>query len=358
MPSRNKTKGNKGTSTVAKRVTVKSTIVQPAKVAPNKAKKQVRQSLQLSPCAWRFAKTVFDPFMSPAGACVPSVPNMQTRKYKTINVGVFTNGAYNGFIAVNPFAGCVNDLAFARVTNSAYGGTSFALDGVNPTGTINVFSNSPYGTASFTSQTGSTRLVACGIRVKYSGTVMNRAGMVFAIQNRNHTSLDGLSSPQIGVMPNALVTVTTDNEWVNVVYTPNDPTDFDFYLPQNRGASGNLGQLGLIGILLEGMGAAGNGSFLYEIHGHYETNLRADPGLTSSESDPVGLSSVSNIIANQQIDGYTGYLDTGRLWNNLSALASHDLTRFVAGGVMNMGMRYLTQRSPRTIAGGPVISEM
>lgn len=358
MPSRNSNKLKKGKSTVAKRVTVKSTILQPASVAPNKSKpKSNAPSLKLSPCAWKFTKTVFDPFNSPAGACVPSLPNMPSRKFKTIVRGTVVNGASTGYIAVNPFAGCTFDLAVARITGSTFAGTSMTLDSAAPTGVSNIFTNSQYAQTNFGPTLGLARLVACGIRIKYQGTVMNRSGVVYAIQNRAHQSLDGYSTAVIGTLPNALITTTPDNEWVNVIYTPNDPTDYDWYNPSSRGSSTSLNQNGLIAIMFDGNGTAGNGSFIFEVHGHYETNIRTEQSMTPSESDPVGLAVTANIISNSTVDGYTGILDTGRLWNNLSALASHDLTRFAVGSAMNLGMRYLTHAS-RDYRGGPVIQEM
>ena len=133
----------------------------------------------VSKCGRDYLSVLTNPFraISPL-PCIPDVIALPSNKFRTRSIGTFeTNDSGQGQIGVNPYRTAANDDLGAV----NYSTTAIVMAGVNDfnftaVGSSDVVCAGPYTTAQLSAVPTQLRLVGCGVKVKYAGTELARAG--------------------------------------------------------------------------------------------------------------------------------------------------------------------------------------
>lgn len=176
-----------------------------------KNNKILNPSIELSECALKYAKAICDPWSSEAqGACIPVVPSRPTQKvavFQRATMTIGTNGV--GFVLGTP---CLaNDLMNLYTSTSTYTSTSSAQVAMSATNTITTvgvngsYHNGPYsmqdiinGTQGVANTGCIGRVVSCAISVAYTGTELNKGGLLYCYASPDHHGLAGVSITHLG----------------------------------------------------------------------------------------------------------------------------------------------------------------
>ena len=138
----------------------------------------------LSECAARYACAIGAPFSAGAiGACVPSFPARPSFKVHSRINGTFSIGTAGvGYIGVAP---CVsNSQRCIYYTGSTFTGTTLMVSGtgVNAiTNTSNPYASGAFVPASQATDAMTARIISVGLRIRYTGTELNRGGIVYGL---------------------------------------------------------------------------------------------------------------------------------------------------------------------------------
>lgn len=265
-------------------------------------------------CAAKVASLKVNPEMNP---CIPMFPAIKTRKFYANAAG--TMGAPVGFegafIAFAPWRlandnDTTKDVAPAILfTRSAVGGVSNAFPvmdtgGVWNNGASNL--NTDYNTASLINVGGvgiKYRVVGAGLRIKYTGNMINASGIAACVEQSDHETLSAQTMDNVAQLDSYFsVSVVSAMEkqndpWIYLTYTPVAMDDFDFNDDTIANATWpNVGNKNhFIGILLSGIPVGGD-FFSWEAIVHYEAIGQAVRGKTDTPADPLGTASVLNSI--------------------------------------------------------------
>lgn len=134
-----------------------------------------------TPAVVRFARVYSDPFLLDS-ARIPTLPMLPSQLMRTYSSGTgITNASGIGWI----YAGCAeaatNDAPSVSYSSGAAAPSVFAY---GDAGTTLAYSDSTYASANYSLAVGHNayRPVAFGIRVRYTGTTLNAAGTIYALQ--------------------------------------------------------------------------------------------------------------------------------------------------------------------------------
>lgn len=195
------------------------------------------------PCAVHYAQAMTSPFhlveSGANSACIPDIHAVPSKKVHTLAKFIMSTGTLgNGFIVVNPQCK-TNDAAFSFTTSAAYpGGEVFpnlGLPSSPPVGTGVIASariaRLPYSDSEFQNGTSNGingRVVGAGLRVRFIGAELARAGqlMVFRDSDNNHM-LDGRSFDSVRNLETTK-TYPVSKEWTYVNYRPVKPGEFEY----------------------------------------------------------------------------------------------------------------------------------
>lgn len=302
------------------------------------------------PCTLDYAYCLLDPFGCNVPVCVPDLHVLDSLKHRSFLRGSFNAGTTGfGFVAYNPHqstndpytcrpAYCQN-LASAGAnapchpvvySTAAYTGTEMIND-FQDDGTPNYtiggksITNFPYEQTDFAQNLESSysdawltgnkrvRLVAAGIRARYTGTELNLGGNMVLFREPDNASLlpsqgDEYSMDEVLAHPNALV-IPISRKWKNVVWKPVSEDDYTFCPNGLNGIANSTFQKMLTGsetvlssnsspawpLAIIVFGCVAGVSFEYEVFGHYEF-IGAIANKTKSHSDINGVSLVRNIV--------------------------------------------------------------
>jgi len=252
---------------------------------------------RLSECAQMYLQALEDPFNAMSEACIPLLPSTPSRKLKVWNKGVLTVGTAGfGFVQALPCAD--NNTNCIWISTATYTGTITALTG---TGVSSQVTNSDYTSSQFAlGYAGlSCRIVGFGIRVMYTGSLLNLSGDVHVLEEPNHGSLNGLSVANFDAYDKSQK-FSTSKMWTNVTYHPVLPTDTDY---AGNSIPLGAGNVPILGIAISSL--AGN-TFDYEVYGIFEVIGSIARGKSPSMNDTVGVDAVLNVVQSRPRDGYVG----------------------------------------------------
>jgi hypothetical protein len=182
---------------------------------------------ELDACLVKYSIALINPFDETAkGACLPSFPAFPSQKMRTFirtttKIGILGQG----FVIARGSAS--NNASAMALTNVAYDGdvgSSFASTG---TGIIVATSNSNYSTTDFGTDGLQQRLVAMGVRVRYTGTELNRSGRISMCENPNHQAWVGQTFPEFRLYDNS-TSDDFDRNWHMCTYQPINATEFSY----------------------------------------------------------------------------------------------------------------------------------
>lgn len=188
---------------------------------PAQQSKKAPRQAPVDACLSDYAKSSLAPW-NEITPCVPRFPGLPSLKQKFFVRGTMNTGTAGvGFVMAMPWASN-QDLSTTsgacRYSTSTYA-TSFLNYNSGLGGTNAAFLNSPYTNAEFDGESLSCRIVSAGIRIKYIGTVLDKGGVIYAVQQPDHESLDGKSVESLSAYDKVRA-ISVGNEWVGVTYTP------------------------------------------------------------------------------------------------------------------------------------------
>lgn len=135
-------------------------------------------SAHLAPCTQHYAMALFDPFGSRFDnetPCIPDASDVPSYKFSILTRGSFSTGTQGlGYILVAPNANG-SDSTIAAISSPTFAGSTTLASGAGVTAV------SP---AQFPWTSGAARairLVSMGVRIRYSGTELQRGGTIYAV---------------------------------------------------------------------------------------------------------------------------------------------------------------------------------
>lgn len=258
-------------------------------------KRAVAQRLQVTvpECSIHYIDSLFDPFNTSDGVCIPcDLFPLPSQKIKTIFRGVLNLGTTGyGWVGFTPCT--ANDqIAISVTSTTSVGGSATLLNAFTNIGT-GVFSQLPYAVADFNAGTVQARVVACGLRVRYSGAEQTRQGLYVACEEQDMQELRTRSYNTIKDIPQAYTSRPSgDGSWDAMVnYSgPVFPGLLEFrgagFSPDNYLPFG-----GLYPFVIAMQGAA-NDAIEFEIVQHIEYIGQKVQGKTVSHADPTAYGKV------------------------------------------------------------------
>lgn len=259
-----------------------------------------RQAARLSTCAQKYIEFMHNPFTVAEVPCVPTMPSLFARTVNITSKGVFSVGTTGfGFIAIDPINACHNDnvlvngtsTGFVIFSTATYAGTTIVLPGAT---VASDGGNSDYLAANFgiAADLNTVRVVGAGLRIKYSGTELNRGGSVVAFHDPDHESVVNRSFADIrGEDLARQMGPNSNNDWMHITWGIADNVDVDF-IPNNAtlNALPNTVDQGCfpMGIVVESPPGA-PGLFDYEVVVGLEISGRNVRGKRLSNADAVGF---------------------------------------------------------------------
>lgn len=254
----------------------------------NNTAKKARKLVTLSKPTVDYARCLGNPFSGPL-AQLPNAPANHTKKFRTFIRGGFEAQTSNGhaWIMATPRVGVVNDVSsvsgsLTTGTNISWFNTSVGADRFFAT------TNSEYTTAQV--GTGENqleyRVVSSGLRIRYTGTELNRGGIVVGIQDPNHNSLqDRLLTSVDAEEVSRRFNVKRD--WITILYSPVNNGDLNFHSTLPAGPP----ELWYLGFAIQAP-AGTPSTYEFEFYSCYEAfgkNIRA---MTPSPVDAAGFAAV------------------------------------------------------------------
>lgn len=217
----------------------------PTSVAAKRPSGKPRGTQVMLPrCTLDFAAALADPLNpSVRGVCIPvdDGPTMKAHMFTRVDLVIGTAGSAAVYVTPTP----CNDLPCMLVTNSTFAGgvntplTPYLAGGVaGPGGTASINTAGGWseircaGPVNFSSIAQTTitgdhglnvaKVVCCGVRAVYTGTVLNESGMYSCYHEPGHLSLAGLTPNELYNYAEADVSAVTRKPCTLVVFPIND----------------------------------------------------------------------------------------------------------------------------------------
>jgi len=258
------------------------------------ARSAPRGRARLSDCANAYLRVLEDPFSGQV-ACLPGTPNFPTMKHSVRASGTFSTGLVGfGYVCLVPYKGMFLDTACVNGSQTNYNGESIAAP--NTQGQFSVPTNSPYDDSLSPAEI-KCRLVAAGLRVRNVTAMLNRGGSLVGAESLNHSPVNGMDIPALMLMDTTERLSAVSNDWLSVVWHPQDEDETDFI----TGAQANDSELYNVATLAfaaqNGTDASAQQTYEWEAYVVFEAKGQVVHGLTPSMSDPVGLAAAQNATA-------------------------------------------------------------
>jgi len=299
----------------------------------------------LSTCSETYLRVLSNPFTSISNACIPDTVTLPSTKHVFTSRGVFNSGTLGfGAIGVNPWS-MIQQQATATVqgvaapvvrTLATYAANTIPMAVTSATANVALStSNSPYTIAQVVDGTGvEFRLVGCGLRVRYTGTELNRSGRVTFWRPRQNAPINGFLVGVDAVLnDNYYHTTPVDRTWREITYLPVRAADVTYssYLDPTLAP---FTDYRVLWCCLDGT-VAGS-SFEYEVKAYFEmVGQQVGGGLlqpTKSHADPVGFGAImSSLPTTLQAAGSSMYASMKQ--GAIRAL------EYATSGVITMGAR-------------------
>jgi hypothetical protein len=264
--------------------------------------------MNISPCTVNYAKALADPWnpQTTQDVCLPDTNAVSSFKFHTRSRGTMTvNSSGFGYVAVSPVALANSALQSVSFSNLGTGASVSTVPvTTNTAWNTSINSNSPFGNTN-TSLLPLMRPVVVGVRIRYSGTELNRGGSIAFYKSKslnNSESASGQSFATI-LLANTCNVASVDRKWHGVTWTPYDDMDANYV---NVGTGYDIignGYNKELCLLVQSQ--AGN-TFDFDISGFFEaipyTNVTSDttsapPSVSKSEVDSDGYSFVKGVYA-------------------------------------------------------------
>jgi hypothetical protein len=298
---------------------------------PRARKSPTQVSVKLPDCTTSYLRALSDPFRLSELACIPDSHVVPSKKGKFILRGTGSTGDNTfGYAIMNPFHvandlmesieagqnlgfGCLavtngsanvgNISTFAGLTTSN-GVTAYPL--LKSPYALAAFDQSPNGTNNATTVGAQARVVGAGLRLRFTGTNLNKGGTAILVRREDGESIYGFSYDQLASRDNTIAKPLGDG-WHEITYLPVQPHDYDYCRngalgaepingdPLSVHATAIVDTRHATGILVRS--AAPSQPFDWEYVVHVEFLGKLIDSVTKSHSDITGMSHVRNAIA-------------------------------------------------------------
>lgn len=240
---------------------------------------------RMSPCAQHYLRALTDPFdWNGPLPCVPDLHVLPSRKTMTIKRGTMACGLIGmGFINVEPMGMFSNNNTSLMVSEATYNGNTVRnspLTGVDAVANT----QAPYDDAGLSNGI-SARLVACGVRIRYRGTELERGGTIVLAREPDGRAINNIPvSTLLDWTPTSRA--PCDRSWHHVNWRPTTKEDFEYQSTATVGAF-------CMAIAIEG--ANPGNVFEYEVVSFIEY-VGAVPDISKSHSDITGMSVIRGAL--------------------------------------------------------------
>jgi hypothetical protein len=119
-----------------------------------------------------------------------------------------------------------NDNTALYYSGTGYAGTTTLH---NAAGVIAATHNGPYNSGAFANGQVECRLVTAGLRVRYTGTELDRGGQIACLETPHHHTADGLPMYQIQQYDRA-VTQPVDRNWKAATWQPVRRGEYEYFV--------------------------------------------------------------------------------------------------------------------------------
>jgi hypothetical protein len=256
--------------------------------------KQGKTYVRIAPATAQWINTLGNPFGNQLSSGVPDFPATLTRKFKCFVKGTADTGTTGfGFVVAEFLNAAASDVVCVRNSLSTYAGTT--VDYTTGATVSNSLSNSDYVAADFgnTPTTLQYRIVGAGLKVRYTGTELNKGGQLIAFADPRHrsvfqrsiSSIDGNDTSRRFAM---------NREWTTVLYRHVDTDDLDFTATLPTVTPANTDSTFYTVVCFQAP-AGVSLSFEWEMHAHFEVVGRNIRGATPSYADPTGFAAVNAV---------------------------------------------------------------
>lgn len=269
---------------------------------------------RLSRCAQAYAKALTDPFgPTDEAPCIPDTITLPSYKFQTTVRGVFQIGTAGfGYVSYDPWLAVHNGATVAAPRTNApvrFTQSAFSLAWFDPTiipvGTAVAASNSMITVSQMQSgtETREFRLVGAGLRIRYSGTELNRGGRCVVYRNRANVPIDGLPNISSVLRDNFYSASPVDREWKTVTYAPSRSEDITYERYVDPITVNTIGFPIFLGLVES---TPGN-TFEFECTSHFEM-IAGQVGLpiTPSHADPTGFGAVTSSMPDRFMNAGVG----------------------------------------------------
>lgn len=175
----------------------------------------------------KYLAVLSDPFLktisnvgAPSGS---SGPSLKARYFRKANMYIGTMGS--GAVMFSPLGGLASSNDSCYATTASYTGEG-GFPALNAAGLAQYPTNSDFTDAKHASAV-SGRVVAAGVRIKPTGKLINKSGLVVSVLDSNGNGVDnrGTSDLLTNHWRSCNVHSVTDEEgWISAIWTPTAPT--------------------------------------------------------------------------------------------------------------------------------------
>lgn len=330
----------------------------------------------LSPCATSYLRALSDPWTMPRELpCIPDVITLPSRKFQTKARGVFTIGSGGvGWVIASPFLTAASDYGIGSgyvdkpviyTSSATYAGTTYTWSAtgssITTTGVSAANAQSPMTYSALAAAGVQIRLVGGGLRIKYTGTELNRGGRLVLYRSRSNAQItQGWSATDFLSDPTCY-TESVTRSWKGVTYLP-DSTDYLDYnnsstFQPSVGLSEGSARRSLIAFV---EGAVSGTSFEYEVTSYFEL-IGPNQQATQSHADPTGFGAIMSALPERVTSlGSETYASMERGALKALETTTSGLFQIGSAAVATSLAAYLRGSGmPSLMAGpGPVITEL
>jgi len=318
-------------------------------------------------CTQDYLKALSMPFRLANPVCIPDSHVVPSKKMKIVLRGTGRTDANGfGYVTANPFYTANNSIGTGPTGDSYFGTIAYSNGNVTlpqiytfgtaaggssmqpligaPYG-IQEYDESPTGVLETSDVGAQSRVVGAGLRLRYSGTTLNKGGTALIVRREDGETLHLMGYDLLASRQNTKV-VPYGDKWHEVSYVPVKPDDYDYC---RNGAFGSTGtpdalidtnqcaKLSRHCIAIVVKGAAAVQPFDWEYVVHLEFLGKTVIGASKSHSDLMGMSQVRNAVASttsQVVPSGPGLYNT--LVNSIYNEATRALPKLVSLGASKL----------------------
>jgi uncharacterized protein YeaC (DUF1315 family) len=301
---------------------------------PRKAPKGARQraaQFHLSMCAKDYLSVLTNPFQFiPRGVCIPDLYDSPSKKERMLSRGFFVCGAaaVNGFVMVDTASLAFKDLLAIYASNGSYVSDGFPVTNATTGVTAGANAQAPYTSAQVGVGQGNVqyRIVGVGLRIRYTGTELNRGGRIIPFRHPQNAPFAGYTvSSVLGF--NQVGTSVVDRRWHCVAYIPIDSSDYEY---KTTTVAGSVTNIGCIGFITTNSGGTTPTQYEWEVVSYVEYTGTVD-NVTPSHSDIGGMSAIRNFLEGG-FDGDPGTTLYSEVLRGVSKMGPTEISGYIRQG--------------------------